>query len=66
MPIYRFVCNECREKFFIETSMKSYVGMRVYCPKCKSEDVRRTLEPIEVIYKGKGFYINDSKKGDTT
>jgi predicted nucleic acid-binding Zn ribbon protein len=34
------------------------------CPKCGNE-AKRVLHPPPIVFKGSGFYITDSKKGDS-
>lgn len=62
MAIYEFVCTDCGTKFSMSCTYDialSYNG----CPFCKSTRTKRVYNSIPIIFKGKGFYKNDSKKG---
>jgi predicted nucleic acid-binding Zn ribbon protein len=34
------------------------------CPKC-GQEAKRILHPPPIVFKGSGFYITDSRKGDS-
>jgi putative FmdB family regulatory protein len=36
-------------------------GPITVCPECEGE-VHRLIAPVGVVFKGSGFYVNDSKK----
>ena len=63
MPIYEFVCPNCKNRFeklvsFSETNPP-------ICPVCKSNNVQRQLGIPAIHFKGSGWYINDSKETNT-
>jgi putative FmdB family regulatory protein len=33
------------------------------CPKCGEETVRRVINNVGIVFKGKGFYVTDSRNG---
>ncbi len=35
------------------------------CPECGG-DVKRLLYPVGIVFKGSGWYVNDSRKPDTS
>ncbi len=58
MPTYEYFCEKCGvfETFHsINTSLTE-------CPKCKSEVRRLISQNSNIIFKGSGFYITDSRK----
>jgi putative FmdB family regulatory protein len=58
MPIYEYQCKECGVRFERIQSF-SDEPVRV-CPECEGE-VQRLIQPAGIIFKGSGFYVNDSK-----
>lgn len=54
MPIYNFVCNECKSKF----SEIVKIGETPKCPNCGSKDTKKRLsvEKTSFSLKGKGWY----------
>ncbi len=59
MPIYEYECESCRIRFerlqhFKDDPVKE-------CPECGGP-VRRVLQPVGIIFKGKGFYITDHRQ----
>ncbi len=61
MPIYEYECGVCQCHFDRRQSFdEEPVAM---CPKCDGK-ARRVINSVPVIFKGSGFYITDSRKGD--
>ena len=61
MPTYEYACDSCGHQFETFQSMKDD-PLRV-CPKCEQSTLRRLIfGGTGVIFKGSGFYVNDSKK----
>ncbi|HHU88960.1 MAG: FmdB family zinc ribbon protein [Sphaerochaetaceae bacterium] len=58
MPIYEYACDACKIKFEVEQSMQE--EPLTVCPKC-SGTIRRVFSPSSIIFKGSGFYANDSR-----
>ena len=63
MPIYEYECERCLLRFELKRSFGE--DGRGYCPRCGSE-ARRLFSPIPIIFKGSGFYITDSRKGNNS
>ncbi len=59
MPTYEYECRACGERFERIQSFRDE-PIRV-CPACGGE-TRRVFQPVGVIFKGSGWYINDSRK----
>ncbi len=59
MPIYEYQCTRCQavrdvKHGFKETNTEA-------CLKCGGE-LKRLFNPAGIVFKGSGFYINDSRK----
>lgn len=59
MPIYEYACESCGHHFDVKQRFSD--DPITICPDC-GQPVRRVLHPAGIIFKGSGFYINDSKK----
>ena len=58
MPTYEYKCRECginfdRFQHFGEEPLR-------VCPECGGP-VQRVIQPVGIIFKGKGFYVTDNK-----
>lgn len=62
MPIYEYVCDSCDDNFEIEQRMSDEALTE--CTRCKGK-IRRVFNSSPIIFKGSGFYINDSKKSSS-
>ena len=58
MPTYGYLCNDCKHEFSAFQSMKD--DPIALCPECKGT-VKRLLYPVGVVFKGSGWYVNDSR-----
>jgi putative FmdB family regulatory protein len=63
MPTYVYKCEECNYHFeqiqkFSDKPLKT-------CPRCKSK-VKRVIHPTGIVFKGSGWYVNDSRPGGTS
>lgn len=62
MPVYGYTClggaEGCGKTFEIKQSMADPPLQR--CPTCGYE-VRRIIFPPAVMFRGSGFYVNDSR-----
>ncbi len=63
MPIYEYACGSCGHRF--EAKQRFNDDPIAACPEC-GQTVRRVLHPAGIIFKGSGFYINDSRSGSTS
>jgi putative FmdB family regulatory protein len=46
MPLYEYICRECRKKFSEVLTVKEHDTKRIRCPQCKSADVEPVIEPF--------------------
>jgi putative FmdB family regulatory protein len=58
MPIYEYECKSCGDRFerrqsFTDEPIKT-------CPVC-SGPTRKVLQPVGIVFKGSGWYVNDSR-----
>jgi putative FmdB family regulatory protein len=63
VPTYEYECSLCNHHFERKQSFDEEPV--AVCPKCQGK-ARRIINAIPVIFKGSGFYITDSRKGDAT
>lgn len=59
MPRYDYQCAECGVRF--ERIQGFNEAPITECPECGG-DVHRLIGPVGIVFKGSGFYVNDSKK----
>jgi len=61
MPSYDYLCSSCGHKFEEFQSMSA--APLTTCPECHKETLKRLIGGgLGVIFKGSGYYINDSRK----
>ena len=53
MPVYEYVCQNCKKKFSETLPLAEYDPKAIRCPKCKSENVERRWSSV---------YVETSKK----
>ena len=59
MPTYDYRCLECRHK--CEAVQRITEPPLERCPKCQGKVKRLIAGGVGVIFKGSGFYVNDSR-----
>ena len=59
MPTYVYECKDCGHRFELFQSF-SAEALRT-CPECHQVTLRKVLFPAGVVFKGSGFYVNDSR-----
>lgn len=64
MPTYEYECRACHHAFEQFQAM-SEEPVKI-CPVCGKHELRRVIGGgTGIIFKGSGFYINDSKKASS-
>ncbi len=65
MPTYEYACSNCESNHEIVQSMSDHT--LTTCPSCGQETLRKQFGNVGVVFKGSGFYRNDSrdKKSNT-
>lgn len=60
MPLYQYRCRQCG--YELEARQSFSEGPLELCPNCGAEQgLFRVIQAAGVVFKGSGFYINDSK-----
>jgi len=59
MPTYSYRCAACENRF--DAFQKFAEDPLTDCPECGGL-VKRVIQPVGVVFKGSGWYINDSRK----
>ncbi len=59
LPIYEYQCERCAAVTDIKHGFKE--TMNEACPKCGGT-LKRLFKPASIVFKGSGFYVNDSRK----
>jgi putative FmdB family regulatory protein len=62
LPTYEFECTCCPSKF--EMKRGFHDEGPVSCPKCGGK-ARRCFSSVPIIFKGSGFYVTDSRGGQS-
>ena len=62
MPLYTYRCKECEHQFDIRQSFSE--DALVDCPNCEEPALRKVINQVGVVFKGSGFYVNDSKSNN--
>ena len=58
MPTYQYRCSDCGVEF--DRYQKFSDEPLTVCPTCEGS-IRRVIQPVGVVFKGAGWYINDSR-----
>jgi putative FmdB family regulatory protein len=59
MPVYLYQCENCGVRF--EQKQKFTDNPLVTCPECGKKSLRKVFQPVNVVFKGSGFYSTDHK-----
>ena len=59
MPTYQYQCRDCAKSF--EQFQKFSDNPLTVCPEC-SGSIQRVIQNVGVVFKGSGWYVNDSRK----
>ncbi len=59
MPTYVYACDSCGKQFEKFQSFKD--EPLTVCPCGQEGKVRRVIQPAGIVFKGSGWYINDSR-----
>lgn len=63
MPTYEYSCKLCGEHLEVVQSFKD--AALTTCPNCGG-DLRKVFGSIGIVFKGSGFYRNDSRSGQSS
>jgi putative FmdB family regulatory protein len=59
VPTYSYACTECDDKFDVAQAFTD--DALTECPKCDGR-LRKLFGKVGVVFKGSGFYRNDSRE----
>ncbi|GAA2110732.1 FmdB family zinc ribbon protein [Kocuria atrinae] len=63
MPVYAYGCKDCGHAFDIRQSFSD--DALTECPECGGQ-LRKKFNTVGVVFKGSGFYRNDSRSDAKT
>ena len=63
MPTYHYACTECGHAF--EQVQAFTDDALTECPQCQGR-LRKLFNAVGVVFKGSGFYRNDSRKPESS
>lgn len=63
MPTYSYACTECDNRFDIVQSFTD--DSLTVCPECSGK-LRKLFNNVGIVFKGSGFYRNDSRGAAST
>ncbi|GAB3529700.1 FmdB family zinc ribbon protein [Arthrobacter monumenti] len=63
MPTYAYACKDCDHAFDIHQSFSE--DSLTSCPECDGS-LRKKFNSVGVVFKGSGFYRNDSRDAKTS
>lgn len=63
MPLYTYRCKECEHEFDIRQSFSE--DSLTDCPNCEKPALRKVINQVGVVFRGSGFYVNDSKSNNS-
>lgn len=63
MPVYAYACKDCGHAFDIRQSFSE--SALTVCPECEG-GLRKKFNTVGVVFKGSGFYRNDSRGTGST
>lgn len=62
MPMYTYKCQNCGHEF--EQRQRMTEAPLTDCPVCEGS-VRRVVNSVGVVFKGSGFYVTDTRNGNS-
>lgn len=63
MPTYQYACRACEHRF--EAFQGFHEDQLRDCPVCESGELRKLFGSVGVVFKGSGFYRNDSRAAES-
>ena len=59
MPLYDYQCRTCAKVSEVRHGFREdFTGT---CPACGSDEMSRVFNAAGIVFKGSGFYVNDSR-----
>jgi putative FmdB family regulatory protein len=63
MPTYEYVCKTCGDH--LEAVQSFHDEALTTCPRCSGE-LKKVFGSVGIVFKGSGFYKNDSRKSSSS
>jgi putative FmdB family regulatory protein len=63
VPTYQYACTECGEHLEVVQSFSD--PALTVCPACEGK-LRKVFNSVGIVFKGSGFYRNDSRSGSAS
>src|ERR1700733_4370184 len=63
VPTYQYACTECGHQ--LEAVQSFSDAALTECPNCAGK-LRKVFNSVGIVFKGSGFYRNDSRAGDVS
>jgi putative FmdB family regulatory protein len=63
VPTYQYACTECGEQ--LEAVQSFSDPALTECPNCQGK-LRKVFNSVGIVFKGSGFYRNDSRSGSVS
>lgn len=63
MPTYQYACTECADQ--LEVVQRFSDDPLTVCGACGGK-LRKVFSPVGIVFKGSGFYRNDSRSGSVS
>lgn len=63
VPTYQYQCNDCGQPLEVQQSFSD--DALTVCPSCDGR-LRKVFNAVGVVFKGSGFYRNDSRTGSSS
>lgn len=60
MPTYVYECSACEQTYEVEQRITENALTDCHCG--SKGTVKRIIQPTAIMFKGSGFYVNDSQK----
>jgi len=64
VPTYQYVCTSCQTP--LEVVQGFHDDALTRCPSCEQETLRKVFSSVGVVFKGSGFYRNDSRSSTSS
>ena len=64
VPTYEYHCDSCKRSYDRREGFDAPASHT--CDRCKKGPATRVLHAPTVVFKGSGFYVNDSKRSSTS
>jgi putative FmdB family regulatory protein len=62
VPTYEYQCDSCKRSYELREGFDAPSSHT--CERCKKGTANRVLHAPTVVFKGSGFYVNDSRKSE--